>query len=77
MADERNIRGDAAQRSRSPEAPAATTSRPQRVGRHGEPDGMPGRRANLPPGSLPGPYLEAQRDENRTPPPNAPSKPPD
>jgi hypothetical protein len=37
------------------------------------PDGMPGARAALPEGSLPGPYLEAQGDEDRTPPPNAPS----
>ncbi|HVY18440.1 MAG TPA: hypothetical protein VHB27_24685 [Rhodopila sp.] len=37
------------------------------------PDGMPGCRAALPAGSLPGPYLEAQGDEDRAPPPNAPS----
>jgi len=37
------------------------------------PDGMPGVRAGLPEGSLPGPYLEAQGDENRPPPPSAPS----
>jgi len=38
-----------------------------------KPDGMPGQRADLPEGSLPGPYLGPQGDENRTPPPNAPS----
>jgi hypothetical protein len=38
-----------------------------------EPDRMPGQRADLPEGSLPGPYLDPQGDENRTPPTNAPS----
>jgi hypothetical protein len=37
------------------------------------PDGRPGERAALPPGSLPGPYLGPQGDENRDPPANAPS----
>jgi hypothetical protein len=32
----------------------------------------PGSEAALPPGSLPGPFLGPQGDENRTPPPNAP-----
>ena len=73
MADDRNIRGgtDKARPSAPP-----NTSGDHRTRRHTEPDGMPGRRADLPPGSLPGPYLAAQGDENRTPPPNAPSKPP-
>jgi hypothetical protein len=66
-----------------PEAPGTTLddTRPQQwnVPRQGPsapfmpPDGMPGMRAGLPPGSLPGPYLAAQGDENRTPPANAPS----
>jgi hypothetical protein len=37
------------------------------------PDGRPGERAALPPGSLPGPYLGPQGDENRDPPADAPS----
>jgi hypothetical protein len=37
------------------------------------PDGRPGSRAALPPGSLPGPYLGRQGDENRDPPADAPS----
>jgi hypothetical protein len=37
------------------------------------PDGRPGERAGLPPGSLPGPHLGAQGDENRDPPADAPS----
>jgi len=36
-------------------------------------DGRLGGREALPPGSLPKPYLGPQGDENRTPPPNAPS----
>ena len=39
------------------------------------PDGMPGGRAALPPGSLPKPYLGPQGDENRDPPANAPTAP--
>ena len=39
------------------------------------PDGMPGSRAALPPGSLPKPYLGPQGDENRNPPANAPTAP--
>ncbi len=39
------------------------------------PDGMPGSRAALPPGSLPKPYLGPQGDENRNPPANAPVAP--
>ena len=39
------------------------------------PDGMPGGRAALPPGSLPKPYLGPQGDENRDPPANAPTVP--
>lgn len=39
------------------------------------PDGMPGSRAALPPGSLPKPYLGPQGDENRNPPANAPAAP--
>jgi hypothetical protein len=35
--------------------------------------GRLGGRDALPPGSLPEPYLEPQGDENRDPPPNAPS----
>lgn len=35
-------------------------------------DGRLGGRAALPAGSLPGPYLGPQGDENRAPPPNAP-----
>jgi hypothetical protein len=35
--------------------------------------GRLGGREGLPPGSLPKPYLEPQGDENRDPPPNAPS----
>jgi hypothetical protein len=38
-----------------------------------KPDGMPGGRAALPPGSLPQPYFGPQGDEQRQPPPNAPS----
>jgi len=41
--------------------------------RYKGPDGMPGQRADLPEGSLPGPFLGPQGDENRTPPANAPS----
>ncbi len=41
------------------------------------PDATPrpglGHRAALPPGSLPGPYLDTQGDENRQPPANAPA----
>jgi hypothetical protein len=37
------------------------------------PDGRPGGRAALPAGSLPDPYLGPQGDENRDPPPEAPS----
>jgi hypothetical protein len=53
-----------------PEAPEA--------GLQETPPGMPpnsrlGERAALPAGSLPGPYLDTQGDENRQPPPNAPS----
>lgn len=53
-----------------PEAPEA--------GLQETPPGMPpggqlGDRAALPPGSLPNPYLGTQGDENRQPPPNAPS----
>jgi hypothetical protein len=76
MVDDRNIRGGTDKARIHPDAPPATTNGDHRVRRHTEPDGMPGRRADLPPGSLPGPYLEAQGDENRTPPANAPSKPP-
>jgi hypothetical protein len=37
------------------------------------PNGRPGGRAALRPGSLPAPYLGPQGDENRDPPANAPS----
>jgi len=37
---------------------------------------LPGRRAGLPPGSLRPPYFGPQGDENRDPPPDAPSAPP-
>jgi hypothetical protein len=66
-----------------PEAPDTTLDATRRQQRNGPrqdpsapfmpPDGIPGMRADLPPGSLPGPYLAAQGDENRTPPANAPS----
>jgi hypothetical protein len=60
---ERRSVGPESETRGAPEAPATHTA----------PDGMPGDRAGLPEGSLPGPYLETQGDENRTPPPNAPS----
>ncbi len=46
--------------------PPASTPLPTAGGRLGG-------RAALPPGSLSKPYLETQGDENRDPPPNAPS----
>ena len=55
-----------------PEAPDAPLDESP-TARFVPPDGMPGVRAGLPEGSLPGPYLAAQGDEDRTPPPNAPS----
>jgi hypothetical protein len=55
------------------EAPDASLAGGLRNGRFTQPDGVPGQRADLPAGSLPGPYLGPQGDENRTPPPNAPS----
>jgi hypothetical protein len=76
MADDRKIRADTDGTRVHPSAPQVDTNRGHRAGRHTEPDGMPGRRADLPPGSLPGPSLDTQGDENRTPPPNAPAKPP-
>nr|WP_294529562.1 hypothetical protein [uncultured Rhodopila sp.] len=53
-----------------PETPEESLAdeRPARM-----PDGRPGERAGLPPGSLPEPYLGPQGDENRDPPPDAPS----
>lgn len=38
-------------------------------------DGMPGGRDALPPGTLPGIPCDPQADENREPPPNAPTIP--
>jgi hypothetical protein len=59
------------------EAPDATLDDTEHSARQqasfAPPDGMPGMRADLPPGSLPGPYLGPQGDEDRTPPANAPS----
>ncbi|PPQ37106.1 hypothetical protein CCS01_03820 [Rhodopila globiformis] len=46
--------------------PPASTPTPTSNGRLGGRDG-------LPPGSLPKPYLAPQGDENRDPPPNAPT----
>jgi hypothetical protein len=62
-----------------PEAPATTLGEEERQPASPQesafipPDGMPGMRAGLPAGSLPGPYLGPQGDEDRTPPGNAPS----
>nr|WP_294510042.1 hypothetical protein [uncultured Rhodopila sp.] len=53
-----------------PEAPEESLVDEQRPVRM--PDGRPGERAGLPPGSLPDPYLGPQGDENRDPPPDAP-----
>jgi hypothetical protein len=39
-------------------------------------DGLPGERNDLPDGALPGVPPEPQGDENRDPPPNAPTIPP-
>jgi hypothetical protein len=38
--------------------------------------GLPGQRASLPKGALSKPYFGPQGDENRDPPDNAPSEPP-
>jgi len=54
MTDNRNIRGGADRARIRSDGPPAN----QRSGRHVEPDGMPGRRADLPPGSL-GPQHQA------------------
>lgn len=39
-------------------------------------DSLPGKRNDLPKGTLPGIPVEPQGDENREPPPNAPTIPP-
>jgi hypothetical protein len=55
------------------EAPDTTLTGDDSAAPQTKPDRLPGQRADLPPGSLPGPHLGPQGDENRTPPPNAPS----
>jgi hypothetical protein len=72
-----DIKGErpASEAAGSPDKQPPNT-RPKDPPRHGplsRPDGMPGQRADLPEGRLPGPFLGPQGDENRRPPANAPA----
>jgi hypothetical protein len=72
QARRRSVGRESATRA-GPEAPGVPLSGGVGNGGVSQPERMPGQRADLPAGSLPGPYLGPQGDENRAPPSNAPS----